>query len=654
MHEQIVETVTPDGYPLRYRSWQAGESDLLVVTLHGVLTHSGWFGALGDALMGRGIHVIGHDRRGSGLNGRDRGDVDSAQRLLDDLGTVVGPQRPRYRRIVFLGWCLGSIVAMRYLLRHPAMGEGLILMSPDIFECHVTDQVRKTFSHPRWDDRLTPRLTVPIPLEVYTDSAYRDSFVRVDSLKLADFTPRFLRAALALKEDLETHFRAFRKPSLLLLAGRDQIIDNARTVALYRSIGSVRPEVVTLDCNHGIMFEAQPALQHTVERFARSVPDRGPMTRARRPALVSSLRTFSVRLPLRLAFGHHLARRRESRPQILQVCLSDGTVGHGEALPRPYLTGETERSVRDVLNGPLATFVLGQPIEGLDSVAQLLGSPAAVAERERAPAAFCALELALLDAAGRLEGRSVMELLGGAKRQELAYDGAVIGFMPLAALRLVVPEIKRRRKTLVKVKVGLPDDEERLTIIRRGLGDEPAIVVDANGAWTAEQAVARIGRLAQHGLAAVEQPVAGEDLDGLVHVQRHAGVAVIADESISTAADARALLQRNACRVWNLRVGKCGGLLATLDLARLATANGVGCHLGVLVGESGILTAAGRLLATCSPTFAHLESTDGSLVRDDLLQTPLPPVIDNRVVAPGARPGLGIDVDAGRLEAAAG
>jgi L-alanine-DL-glutamate epimerase-like enolase superfamily enzyme len=284
----------------------------------------------------------------------------------------------------------------------------------------------------------------------------------------------------------------------------------------------------------------------------------------------------------------------------------------------------------------------------------LLGGRTAVAERERAPAAFCALELALLDAAGRREGRSVMDLLGGAKRQELAYDGAVIGFMPLAALRLVVTEIKRRRKTLVKVKVGLPDDEERLKIIRRGLGDEPAIVLDANGAWTAEQAVARIGKLAHYRLAAVEQPVAREDLDGLAHVQRHAGVAVIADESISTLADARKLLQRNACHVWNLRVGKCGGLLATLDLARLAAANGIGCHLGVLVGESGILTAAGRLLATCSSTFAHLESTDGSLVRDDLLRTPLPPVIDNRAVAAGARPGLGIDVDAGRPEAAAG
>jgi acylglycerol lipase len=275
MHEQIVETVTPDGYPLRYRSWQAGAGDTLVVTLHGVLTHSGWFSELGDALMKQGIHVIGHDRRGSGLNQRDRGDVDGAERLLDDLGTVVQPQRDRYRNIVFLGWCLGSTVAMHFLLRRPAMGEGLILMSPDIFECHVTDQVRRTFGDPRWNDRLTPRLTVPIPLEVYTDSGYMESFVRADALKLADFTPRFMRAAIVLKQDLETHFRAFRKPSMLLLAARDRIIDNQRTAALYRCIGSMQAEVVTLDCNHGIMFEALDGLTSTVQRFARGIREPG-------------------------------------------------------------------------------------------------------------------------------------------------------------------------------------------------------------------------------------------------------------------------------------------------------------------------------------------------------------------------------------------
>jgi alpha-beta hydrolase superfamily lysophospholipase len=274
MREKILEARAADGYALQYRSWQAGSSDTLVVTLHGVLTHSGWFAELGDALQERGIHVIGHDRRGSGLNLRDRGDVDSPQRLLDDLGAVVEPHRAAYRHIVYLGWCLGTTVALRYLLEKPHMGEALILMSPDIFERHVTDQVRKAFAGPEWDDRIRPRLRVPIPLDVYTDTAYLETFIRPDTLKLKDFTPRFMRACMRLKEGLEAGLQAFGKPSMLILAARDKIIDNPRTVELYARIGSPRREVVSLDCNHGVMFEALDALVATIARFVETLADR--------------------------------------------------------------------------------------------------------------------------------------------------------------------------------------------------------------------------------------------------------------------------------------------------------------------------------------------------------------------------------------------
>ena len=110
---------------------------------------------------------------------------------------------------------------------------------------------------------------MPVPPEAYTDTHFLDDFVRRDELKLKDFTPRFMRASQRLKEDLEQRLAAFRHPSLLLLAGRDRIIDNERTRALYAHIGSPRPQVTTLDCNHGIMFEALPALVEAVSAFAR-------------------------------------------------------------------------------------------------------------------------------------------------------------------------------------------------------------------------------------------------------------------------------------------------------------------------------------------------------------------------------------------------
>lgn len=271
MNERILETKATDGYTLRYRSWQGASNDTLVVTLHGILTHSGWFASLADALLLRGIDTLGHDRRGSGLHAESRGDVTGPQQLLDDLHSVVARQRDRYSRIVFLGWCLGTSIALHYLLQHPESGEGLIMMSPDIFECHLDENVRRTFADPKWDDRVTPRLRVPIPIEVYTATRHLDTFIRHDALKLRDFTPRMLRASMRLKENVETQFAAFTKPSMLLLAGRDKIIDNEKTRALYAHVGSPQPRVVELDADHGIMFDAPEDFVETVTRFAWSL-----------------------------------------------------------------------------------------------------------------------------------------------------------------------------------------------------------------------------------------------------------------------------------------------------------------------------------------------------------------------------------------------
>jgi L-Ala-D/L-Glu epimerase / N-acetyl-D-glutamate racemase len=366
---------------------------------------------------------------------------------------------------------------------------------------------------------------------------------------------------------------------------------------------------------------------------------------------VESLEVFSMRLPFRYAFVHHLAARRESRPQIARVTLANGTIGYGEALPRPYLTGETEESVGRALTGELASLFLGRALAGLGSAVRLLQSPEAHAARERVPAAFCGWDLALLDAAGRQEGRPVTDVLGPVRRTELPYQSAVVGHLPLSFLRLYLRQVRKLNKRVVKLKVGFPDDRERVAEVRRALGEHIELVLDANGAWSADEAIRTIRGLERFGLAAVEQPVGREDVAGLAQVRRAVGTPIVADESICTPAEGRRLLDYRACDLWNLRIGKCGGLLGTLELVEMAAAGGVGCQLGVLVGETGILGMAGRLLAACVPDFTVLEFDSTGMKPDDVLREPLAPVVDNRAPVPLGRPGLGIEVDTERLEA---
>jgi muconate cycloisomerase len=199
-------------------------------------------------------------------------------------------------------------------------------------------------------------------------------------------------------------------------------------------------------------------------------------------ARIVSLEVLPLRIPFRFAFGHHLAVRQEARPQVVRLRLSDGSVGHGEALPRPYLSGETEESVRAALDGPLAALAVGCDVDGFEAARALIESPAARAACARAPAAFCGLELALVDAVGRSAGRPVSDLLGGVRRAELEYDTGVAGFLPLTALRLYLGELRRRGARRLKLKVGRPDDAERVALARRVMGDEAALVLDANAA----------------------------------------------------------------------------------------------------------------------------------------------------------------------------
>jgi L-Ala-D/L-Glu epimerase len=171
-----------------------------------------------------------------------------------------------------------------------------------------------------------------------------------------------------------------------------------------------------------------------------------------------SLDVLGVEIPLRRAFAHNLNTHRVARPQLVRATLSDGTVGWGEAQPRDYVTGETPESVRAAV-AHAARDWRDVAVDGLESAAALLrASPL----RESDPAAFAGIELAILDAAGRLEGRSVATLLGGTFTDTLSYDGAVLGFLPMPVLGMALARVKALGKSLLKLKAGRDDDALRI------------------------------------------------------------------------------------------------------------------------------------------------------------------------------------------------
>jgi len=326
-------------------------------------------------------------------------------------------------------------------------------------------------------------------------------------------------------------------------------------------------------------------------------------------------------IPFVEAFAHSTQVRAHSDAVVVRVEDDAGHVGHGEGLPRPYVTGET-------VDGMVAQLQAWWPglagrdlpevraLADLDFLDEWLPS-APVAGVVAPHAALAALESALLDLALRRAGKGVADILPPV-RDKITYSGVVTAGDTDQAVRHA-RQMKLVGLSAIKVKVGLGDDVARLQAIRAGMGDAVSLRLDANGAWAPEQVMARLEALAPTGIASVEQPLARGDLAAWTRLCAESPVPIMVDESLVTMADLEALIAARACHLVNVRVSKCGGLRGAWRQATRALEAGLGVQVGSQVGETAILSAAGRHLAAALPEVRFVEGSFGTLLlREDL------------------------------------
>jgi muconate cycloisomerase len=356
---------------------------------------------------------------------------------------------------------------------------------------------------------------------------------------------------------------------------------------------------------------------------------------------------FRLQIPLCMPIKHYLAERTHSENLVVKVVSDSGVVGYGEGIPREYVTGETTAASLAFLRNHLIPKSNGlhwdDPDDLFGTLRELISEP----NRAQAPAACCALELAVLDAAGKTWGKSVAKLLGGGG-EPLVYS-AVIPMMSQPSFHRLLHLIHDAQMTFVKIKVGNNQDLAVLSLAREILGHQVDLRVDANGAWSAEEAEQRIDAMMAYGISAVEQPVPKHDLAGLKRLSDRMDIPVIADESLCLEHDAEDLASLNACNVFNLRLSKCGGILAADRMFVIGREQGVAAQLGCQVGETAILSAAGRQFAM-SRKLCYLEgSYSNYLLKGDIVDEPVE-FGPGGVALPLSGPGLGIKVNEEALQ----
>jgi alpha-beta hydrolase superfamily lysophospholipase len=253
-----------DGVRLHYLRWRSEPSppSAVLIFLHGIASHAGWFAETATDLGHNGVEVYGLDRRGSGHSEGPRGHLDRYERALDDveqLVRLVGAEHPQVP--VFLAassWA--AKLGVVYAAERAAPLSGLLLLGPGLFPRVSLSPWRRVLVVT--GQRLRPMARLPIPLtpELYTANPPYRELIRADPLRLLEVTTRFYWETARLDRRRGDATTRLALPVLLLQGDGDQMMDVPATRRWFDGLGG---EHTT--------YQAYPGAGHTLD----FEPDRG-------------------------------------------------------------------------------------------------------------------------------------------------------------------------------------------------------------------------------------------------------------------------------------------------------------------------------------------------------------------------------------------
>lgn len=350
---------------------------------------------------------------------------------------------------------------------------------------------------------------------------------------------------------------------------------------------------------------------------------------------VSDIKIYKFDIPMKDVFEIATMSISTAENVLIQIITNEGLIGWGEAASFHSIVGETQsinfaaaKELRELLLNRNPLFV-SSLVYDMDYY---------LPHNTTIKSAF---DMALYDIAAQAAGLPLYLYLGGQKR-EIETD-LTMGLGDPGEAGERAKEIKSMGFRMIKVKLGMKFDEDftRLNNIRKAIGDDPIIRVDANQGWDRVAAIKSLNAFEEFDIEFCEQPCRAHDLDGMREISDRTNIPLMADESLFSVYDALNIIKLDAAPYFNIKFSKSGGINNALKIAHVAEAGECPCMVGCMSESKLGITAATHFAMTSNilqffDLDSHIEHAEDPIIGGVTIKNGVITLPDNPGI--GARP----------------
>lgn len=339
--------------------------------------------------------------------------------------------------------------------------------------------------------------------------------------------------------------------------------------------------------------------------------------------------------PFKIAF----AKVDYSENVLIKIKTDEGYEGYGEAAPFAQVTGETVDGVISVLT-IFRQGLIGMDPMDIEKIHEMMDGLIVGNGSSK-----CAVDIALHDIRGKVMNQPLYKVLGG--YQNVVQNDITIGISTPEAMAEAARKHVKNGFRILKIKAGInPDDDiYTMALIRKAVGPDIRIRVDANQGYSVSEAIYALNAMKESRIEAVEQCLPYWDFEGSSYLRSKInGIQIMLDESIHTPIDAARACRMNAADILNIKLMKCGGLYRGGQISTIAENFGVTCMVGCML-ETKIAITAGISLVAAKRNITEADCDSFMYYKDSETGMPGGFTRDGGTFTLSDKPGLGLDIN---------